>query len=744
VKQVLILLVAFASLACAQERAPGELALDVARELDRIGPRPSGGEGARRALDALERRVTEAGLEARSHVFERVPMPEIAAFGNTFVEPGEAVYLNGSGRNVWTLVAGVTSETVVLSGHVDTDGPDVPGARDDGIACGLVVEAAARAAARSRREGPPRRTIVFTLVEGEERGHFGSRAFVRDHVKPEETKLVLSLDVLGSTHLALNGLGPTVDRAHAALALEAARRAGVPVSVPLPHLLFSRVIPQGERSDHRSYAFAGIPAYHLLSRGPEGFDPCYHSPLDRFERLEPEAVAATERFVDAWVELASTAPIESVSDARFVPLSLPDPLGFAGGPVLLVPGTLARLLSVAGLALALVLGVAASVRHWPGRWKVLDSLGASLGVGVLAGTAFLLPFLAGFLARGAPAWHSPFAWYVAAGGACSVVVAVLLGRFASGRAAALVGALALVGVGVTLGGVGVIELALVPAVSAASLSALAWLERPRARAFAALLGVPGVLLARPALYRDGVLTGTLPELGVAWIVAPLALGAIFVPAAAAIVRALLEALGTKTLSRVRRPAIALSALLAMGLVPVALTRAPYTEDAPAGVRLSHRYLVSDRRAEGVPVEFHRQEFVVARGAVDRIEVTQDGKPVAFANGRAPLAPSTPPATVRLETLPEQRVRVIVEPSASAPPIDFVEILYQRRWSPAGWFEVQVFGAGKGSVVDERVTPTPQGDIEVEVFFREDPSHLDVRVPGTVALRRSTMVSAPLR
>ncbi len=389
------------------------------------------------------------------------------------------------------------------------------------------------------------------------------------------------------------------------------------------------------------------------------------------------------------------------------------------------------MISLVSLLVALVLGVAACIRHWPGARKALTAVVRSLGVGAAGGAAFLVPFLGAFQARHVPTWHGPFGWYVAAGSACLLVVAAPFARYASGRAPALVGALALVLVSGLLGGLGVIELALLPAVGAAALSALAWLRSPRARALAALLAAPGVvLLPRPALYRDGVLTGTLPELSADWVVASIALGALLLPAGAAILRALLEAVAAKSLPRARRPAIVLALLLAVGLVPMALTRAPYDEGAPETARFVHRM-----RRRG-------PDEVFIEGAIDHVETTLGGKPVPLVfDGRfasTSLAPTPPLATIRTDLLPGGRVRITVEPTRGAPPIDRVTIRYEGGRAD---YDVQIFGAGKGSAVDERAIPPGAISAEVEVHFTSDPSGLDVRARGPVALHRQTILVA---
>jgi hypothetical protein len=620
-KAALAILLAPLLLGRAARAEEGSLALEVARELA-AAPRPSGGAACRDALVALERRLAAAGLAPRRHRFATVPHDGVTVLGVEHFSPGEARFTGDSGEDLWVAVAGRSPEVVLVSAHVDSDGPDVPGARDDAAGVGILLEAAVGAAARARREGPPARTRVFAIFEGEERGLLGSRAFAAD-APAGRIACALSLDSIGETGLALNGLGPTVDRALASAALGAAREARVPVAAPLPHLLFSRVIPQAERSDHRAFAERGAPAFHLLARGEAGFDPCYHTPRDGPDRLERAPLGQAVRFLGAFLGRVDDALDRPAGDARFLPLAAPDPLGFGEATPVLVPGPIARALAL-GFGLAAVACLAALARRSRLGLRTLGRGAAAIVAGALGGGAFLVPFvLARALASAAVPWHASFERYAAAGAVCAAAAVALLAvsgrarRAASPAACAVTGAIALLALALALAWIGVAELAALPAAGAAALAAGALAERAPARAAAALLALPAIgLVLRPAIYREGVLTGTLPPVSAGWVVAALAVAGLFGPALGFAA----HALGPGR----RRGAVALGlALLAAGLTARALLSPAYREDFPENTSTAE---VRPGEPPGLEVAADRD------GAATRVRVGVDrgGLPVDWA------------------------------------------------------------------------------------------------------------------
>jgi VanZ family protein len=187
-------------------------------------------------------------------------------------------------------------EALLLSAHYDhvgvgRHGEIYHGADDNASGVSTVLEVAR---ALAGLPGRPRRTILFAFFAGEEKGFFGSRAFV-DHppVPLERISAVLNLDMMG------RGVGdevyvyvgarktrlPEVLRASA----EAARLR--PDYVPVTEWEERR--GRFGRSDHVVFYKKGIPAAFFVGDDHED----YHRPTDTWDKLNAEKLVRVGRFV---------------------------------------------------------------------------------------------------------------------------------------------------------------------------------------------------------------------------------------------------------------------------------------------------------------------------------------------------------------------------------------------------------------------------------------------------------------
>jgi Zn-dependent M28 family amino/carboxypeptidase len=164
------------------------------------------------------------------------------------------------------------------------------GAADNATGCAMVLEIAR---AWSLLPQKPRRSAVFLFVTAEEQGLLGSQYYAKHPAIPAaKTKLAVNLDMFfpfGRTKdVQVNGAERT---AAWTIVQEAARRMNLEIAPdPTPE--------QGHyfRSDHFSFARAGIPAFSI-DRGniylgkPEGFgdrawaefnSKHYHQPSDEY------------------------------------------------------------------------------------------------------------------------------------------------------------------------------------------------------------------------------------------------------------------------------------------------------------------------------------------------------------------------------------------------------------------------------------------------------------------------------
>ncbi len=221
-------------------------------------------------------------------------------------------------RNVVAAVEGsdpaLKDEVVVIGAHIDHNGADGPqvfnGADDNGsgtVGLLAIADAYARAAAAGVR---PRRTVLFLVINAEERGPLmGSWAYVEAPVVPlARTVAMLNMDMIGRNEevppgggsrfrgFAVQGpegnrnavhlvgysrspaLAAVVTRANAAFGLEVRQQYDNNVSQLL------------RRSDQWSFLSAGVPAVNFFT----GLHPDYHRVEDRPERIE---YAKMERIV---------------------------------------------------------------------------------------------------------------------------------------------------------------------------------------------------------------------------------------------------------------------------------------------------------------------------------------------------------------------------------------------------------------------------------------------------------------
>ena len=189
-------------------------------------------------------------------------------------------------------------EYIVFSAHMDhvgTGRPDAAGdsifngADDDASGTATMIEVAQAFAALSE---PPRRSMLFLAVSGEEKGLLGS-AYFSEYPTVQRERIVanINLDMVGrnapDTVVAIgqdySSLGVTVQqvaKAHPELGLVVA-----PDLWPREQLFF--------RSDHFSFAKAGIPAIFFTT----GLHDQYHKQSDEVDLIDTDKITRVGRLV---------------------------------------------------------------------------------------------------------------------------------------------------------------------------------------------------------------------------------------------------------------------------------------------------------------------------------------------------------------------------------------------------------------------------------------------------------------
>jgi hypothetical protein len=267
--------------AVAPTGTPILLARDAALE-GLLGPSGVDAESLRRASTGPLQRTEVAGLTL-SVTQELRQVEELA--------PNVVGILPGSDPTL-------EDEYVVFSAHMDHVGVGPADARGDTIYNGADDNASGTAAVIEVAEAMaslpvrPRRSLIFLLVSGEEKGLWGSDHFTEHSPVPLE-RLVADLNidmvgrnwpdtvvVIGREHSDLGATLAFVNDAHAELGMKA-----IDDLWPEERFFF--------RSDHYNFARRGVPALFFFN----GVHADYHEPSDSPEKINSEKAARIARLV---------------------------------------------------------------------------------------------------------------------------------------------------------------------------------------------------------------------------------------------------------------------------------------------------------------------------------------------------------------------------------------------------------------------------------------------------------------
>jgi Zn-dependent M28 family amino/carboxypeptidase len=258
----------------------------IAAELRAAGARPAGDSGYFQRVPVARTTVTAQG-RTRTRI---VLLPDFAA-ADTLTA---ASRLPVAAVNVVGVLPGrdpqLRGEAVVVSAHYDHLGIGQPvngdstynGADDDASGTAAVLEIARLLG----RRGPAlKRTVVFLLVTGEERGTLGTRWYLDHPVVPlGRTVANLNIEMIGRPDSLAGGPGTGWLTGFERSTLGAMlREAGIPiVPDPRPDQHFF------ERSDNYAFARRGVVA-HSLSTYNLHVD--YHRPSDEVRFTNPAHMA---------------------------------------------------------------------------------------------------------------------------------------------------------------------------------------------------------------------------------------------------------------------------------------------------------------------------------------------------------------------------------------------------------------------------------------------------------------------
>jgi hypothetical protein len=243
-----------------------------------IGPRPMGSPAEQRALVYAVRRFMQAGCDT-AYV---IPMMR-SSRANT--QSGVAVGIK----------RGATNRIIVLGGHIDSAGPEIPGADDDGSGSAVVMELARVFCQRSNES-----TLVFACFGGEEQGLEGSEFFVREFPDIDSVVLMLQVDMangLGIIDIDGDTHGISAPKWLICAAYEEFEKLGYEnLRYPTHFFAINYAMPQGSGSDHEPFLKKGIPAVDFSTDVTKPI----HTPQDHFENFD---VRGLQRSGDLIVKL---------------------------------------------------------------------------------------------------------------------------------------------------------------------------------------------------------------------------------------------------------------------------------------------------------------------------------------------------------------------------------------------------------------------------------------------------------
>ncbi len=275
----LTLLMFVAHLAVAQTEFSQENATQLLKKLCiEIGPRPMGSPAERMALDFAVGKFREYGCDT-AYVMRMSHTDRV----NT--NSGIAVGIRH----------GATDRMIVVGGHIDSAGPEIPGADDDGSGAATVMELARVLCGRRLQS-----TMIFCCWGGEEQGLEGSKYFVNHFDRLDSVVLMLQIDMAngqGLIDLDPDTHGASAPRWLVSAAAEEFSNLGYEhLRYPTHFFSFNYARASGSGSDHESFLQKGIPAIDFST---DVSNPI-HTPRDNFDNFDP---AGLKRSGDVMLKL---------------------------------------------------------------------------------------------------------------------------------------------------------------------------------------------------------------------------------------------------------------------------------------------------------------------------------------------------------------------------------------------------------------------------------------------------------
>jgi hypothetical protein len=229
-----------------------------------------------------------------------------------------------TGMNVIAELSGKDKrhEIVMMGAHLDS-WHSATGATDNASGCAVVMEAMRILQALDLKLD---RTVRLGLWDGEEQGHFGSRAYVRKHLGDPITMQLKPEHERFSTYFNIDtGSGRT--RGVLTQANDMVRPIFESLIQPFRENGISTVVPRNDwGTDHMAFDSVGLPAFDLLQDQLDYWSHTHHSNVDTVDHVLPQDLMISAAFLATLVYHAATRDELMPREALPLPLPKPAPL----------------------------------------------------------------------------------------------------------------------------------------------------------------------------------------------------------------------------------------------------------------------------------------------------------------------------------------------------------------------------------------------------------------------------------
>ena len=298
------MMITLAAFLFSREGIPGPEADSIYTHIRRlsvtIGPRPVGSAAERKSLEWAAHKFKSYGAESVSIL-------------NFTHSPSDKIPVNTQSGVAIAIFRGKTDSIIVIGGHIDSSGREIPGANDNASGTSTVIELA-----RTWSRRPRHYTLLFAAFGGEERGLFGSRFLVDHYPDTSNIHLMFSLDMSGADDaiVTLPEIGNHQCPAWLLReAFEADRSVGLHrLSYPV---YFSAVnsLMEGAGSDHIPFLEKGIPAIDFtvgINNSP------IHSPQDNLDNIDSSMLADYSNYIETLLTQIQTRGINQEHSSGYM------------------------------------------------------------------------------------------------------------------------------------------------------------------------------------------------------------------------------------------------------------------------------------------------------------------------------------------------------------------------------------------------------------------------------------------